>query len=427
MGKQDTRRIRPSFLVFLGVCCTWAGYHLSTYQNNKADHFFHQEDTLDINDMNFTGKPSLEELHTAVADNQNIDDQIATYFYRFIDTLYEVVPEKNWHLFKQNVEHLQVEFFDEEDVNNSSTIKKTTTAFFSSECDQPCLYFKKGLPLEKSAYHEFVHMLKSAQFSLPDGRIFLSQFASDGLGQGLEEEIVAAFTNKYLYNETSYKEENVYLLHIILKEEEVYKTFFEGNIYDIIDMLEKVNKDLNAKRFMKLLDYQNEFTFDDDLQQDHFFDEEIYQQYLSYFSTQENKQLFTDFEHYIATFITDSNRFQEQLQNLSLEGTTKLALLQQLTNCIDDLLEQGLTKHIEIAPTPDIEIISDVPQLAQYLGSKDVVLYQQGQYLGLVFDDAQDGIYDIFTGTMVYPDETSAQTIEEYRITAGEPAKIYVK
>lgn len=250
--------------------------------------------------------PTYDQLIRAVDENSMIPYDKKDYFYRYITTIYEQDPFTDCSILLKNIELLEgVYSVPKEELKAIFGLTNTMGIFRATDHSIILNEYYKNYH-QYILNHEFNHMRRTLLYRDPENNTNIQVIFNypDGVGFSLDEELNAYYTSLSFIEFGGYPYQNIYLLKQILTEEELYNTYFFGNIDTLKARLKKIDSSIDTDQFVSYCDKQVDYLLDKDTSNNHDIDYELYSMYIDYFFSKEKNE---NYEHFSQDFDTFYN------------------------------------------------------------------------------------------------------------------------
>lgn len=357
----------------------------------------------DAINQGFLSNVSVDELKNTVNNNSNIDANIKSKLLRYIDNLYFKFPYLNNAVLNKNLSLLQIKEISSSEMQQRRGNDYTKTVFNPIE---HTLYYVTGTNIDDYFDHEVSHMISEGVFTQGDTIINI-QFSDNGFGQGLEEELCTVFTNLISSNDNSYDTSDVHLLNQIIGSDVLINSFLAGNIYDVCDSLRAFEPNIDPDSLISSIDQKIVYR-------DNNYSDTIYSLIGEYFISKETNGLYSDYINYLPSYVKNCSDFQCYLESLNVSNIVisnfkekRYDYLAKATRDCYATVKSDDTVLLKDDPNCLNSILSNVDgsELAIYNFLEDEYGVSYINYLALSKDDPSDGLFDLLSGQMVFPDE----------------------
>lgn len=268
--------------------------------------------------------PTFERLIKAVDENNNIPYDMKDYFYYYIKRLYKDGKNniKNSSILLKNIELLDGVYSIPQSYIEAISGSNRTVGGFLSSYNEHFIFLSE----ETKSYHQYTlnhelnHMRKTLLHQDTENNTIIHICFDKETGYSLDEELNSYYTSLSFVEFGDYPYENIYLLKIILTENDLENIYFYGNIDTLNHRLGEIDSSIDFERFVQCSDLQVNYIFDKDPSNDYAIDYELYSIYIDYFFSKERQdnyqnfsKNFNDFCDIILHDIPTSKDIKEQL------------------------------------------------------------------------------------------------------------------
>ena len=353
---------------------------------------------------------SDSELKSNILNNKNISPVIQDKILDYVDTINSKFSNFNNAILNKNISLLNVlEVSPYEMIEKSGNSNKK--AMFDPV--RHTLYYVNGEDLDNFIYHEISNLVSECVF-LENGNLVNLQFSDNGFGQGIKEQICSTFTKSLGFND-GYSDDCIYLLDDILGSDILLNSYLNGNVYDVVDALNQIDSKSDARDLINAIDsYNYNYNFDSL--------NRAYSLIGEYFISNEGNNLRFDYVNYLPQYVKNVCDFQGKLDSLDVSS---VVISNFKTKRYDNLA--SITKECYPSKSKNNVILNKDPKgmnaIFSNVDSSHLCIYNYYEdslgvdyisYIGLDKDDPSDGIFDLLSGEVVYPDIKNVETADYY-------------
>lgn len=358
---------------------------------------------------------SIDELKNTIKSNSNINSSIKIYLLNYVDKIYDKFPNFNNAVLNKNISLLDVKKLTRQEMADRKGNNYINAVFNPVE---HIFYYVDGSDINEYIDHEISHMVSEVVFE-ENGETINLQFSDNGYGQGIEEHICTLFTNIVSSNTNSYNENYIYLLNDVIGSNIIFNSFLEGNVYDITNALDMIDPNINSTR---LIEYMDQEVANHNSNNSNY----IYSMIGEYFVANENNNLNnSDYISYLPTYINNCVDFQTKLSDLGVNNS----VINDFKEKRYDMLAETTRACYPSSNRDDTVILrkdeNGINAILNNVSGNDLTIYNYEEdengidyisYMALKADDPSDGILDLLSGEVVFPDKINNSESGNYYI-----------
>lgn len=378
-----------------------------TNQDSKADYGISNSSAItsleDAMNMGLLSNVSRDELESTINSNPNIDSNVRDYLLKYVDNIYSNFPDFNNAVLNKNFSLLTVKEISRQEMADRKGNNYTDALFNPVE---HALYYVSGSNMDLYMDHEISHMVNEVVFE-ENGQFVNLQFSDNGYGQGLEENICTWFTNVVSSNTNSYNDDYLYLLNDIVGSHIILDSFLTGNVYDFQNALQDVDYNIDSSALIRAMDQEVLNPSVDNR-------DSIYSMIGKFFIANETNNLQSvGYIEYLPTYIEHCSSFQAKLVNFNVNEV----IISAFKEARYDRLAEATRTCYGSAKSDDTVILKSDPNgmnaILGNVGGSDLSIYNYTEneygvdyisYIALGNDDPSDGLLDLLSGELVFPD-----------------------
>ncbi|MBO5138340.1 MAG: hypothetical protein J6B89_01705 [Bacilli bacterium] len=369
----------------------------------------------DAMNMGLLSNVSRDELENTINSNPNIDSNVRDYLLKYVDNIYSNFPDFNNAVLNKNFSLLTVKEISRQEMADRKGNNYTDALFNPVE---HTLYYVSGSNMDLYMDHEISHMVNEVVFDV-DGQLVNLQFSDNGYGQGLEENICTFFTNIVSSNTNSYHDDYLYLLNDVVGSKVIWNSFLTGNVYDFQNALQSIDYNIDSTRFIEYMDQE---VLNPSIDNKNY----IYNMIGEYFIANETNNLNSvGYIEYLPTYIEHCSNFQAKLVDFDVDES----IINTFKENRYDRLAEATRACYGSSKSDDTVILRSDPNginaiLSNVCGS-DLAIYNYTEnqygvdyisYITLKNDDPSDGLLDLLSGELVFPDNIYNSESGDYYI-----------